>query len=134
MPSHDDLGNIRPDQHHSHWAHKGLLEVGLAADRPAAPVADTDPIPATGRSYLASDTGILSIWDGSMWREFSPRLTTQYPVWNGTTDRSFNADATTIDELADVLATLISDLCSYPRTLTFSPVEIPIVFPDLSLS
>lgn len=33
-----------------------------------------------------------------------------YTVTNGTTDRTFNADSTSLDELADVLATLIADL------------------------
>ena len=111
MPSHDELANIRPDQHHSHWAHKGLVEVGLAADRPLAPVADTDPIPATGRSYLASDTGVLSVWDGSVWREFVPVVTgPSYTVTNGVVGRTYDANATTIDELADVLATVIADV------------------------
>lgn len=35
---------------------------------------------------------------------------TGYVVTNATTDRTYNADATTINELADVLGTLISDL------------------------
>jgi hypothetical protein len=33
-----------------------------------------------------------------------------YTVTNGTTDRSFDADATSLDEIADVLGTLINDL------------------------
>jgi hypothetical protein len=41
-----------------------------------------------------------------------PAVPADYTVTNGTTDRTFNADATSIDELADVLATLISDLTS----------------------
>lgn len=36
-----------------------------------------------------------------------------YTVTNGSTTRTFNADATSIDELADVLATLIADLKTY---------------------
>lgn len=35
-----------------------------------------------------------------------------YTVANATTDRDYDADATTVDELADVLATLIEDLKS----------------------
>lgn len=35
-----------------------------------------------------------------------------YTVTNGTTDRTFNANSTTIDELADVVATVIADLTS----------------------
>jgi hypothetical protein len=33
-----------------------------------------------------------------------------YTVTNGTTDRTYDADATTVNELADVVATLIADL------------------------
>ena len=36
-----------------------------------------------------------------------------YTVTNGTTDRSYDADLTTMNELADVLATLIADLKTY---------------------
>lgn len=36
--------------------------------------------------------------------------TPAYTAANSTEDRSFDADATTVDELADVLATLIADL------------------------
>lgn len=36
--------------------------------------------------------------------------TPAYTVTSGITDRSFNADATTLDELADILGTLITDL------------------------
>lgn len=41
---------------------------------------------------------------------FNLRTKPDYTVTNATTDRSFDADSTTIDELADVLGTLISDL------------------------
>ena len=33
-----------------------------------------------------------------------------YTVTNGSTDRAYDANATTVDELADVLSTLITDL------------------------
>lgn len=33
-----------------------------------------------------------------------------YTVTNGTTDRAYDANATSIDEIADVLGTLITDL------------------------
>lgn len=36
-----------------------------------------------------------------------------YTITNVTTDRTFNADSTTLDEIADVLGTLIADLKSY---------------------
>lgn len=35
---------------------------------------------------------------------------TAYTVTNGTTDRTYDANATTLDELADIVSTLISDL------------------------
>jgi hypothetical protein len=37
-------------------------------------------------------------------------LTSAYTTTNVTTDRSYDANATTLDELADVLGTLIADL------------------------
>jgi len=40
---------------------------------------------------------------------FTPAAS-EYTVTNGTTDRAFNANSTSIDELADVLATVIDDL------------------------
>ena len=33
-----------------------------------------------------------------------------YTITNGTTDRTYNANATSVDELADILYTLIQDL------------------------
>lgn len=42
--------------------------------------------------------------------DYSRRLTQAYTITNDTTDRTFDANATTLDELADVLATLIKDL------------------------
>ena len=36
--------------------------------------------------------------------------TAAYTITNALTDRSYDANATTVDELADVLATLIADL------------------------
>ena len=40
----------------------------------------------------------------------STDLTVSYTVTNGATDRAYDADATTTEELADVLGTLIADL------------------------
>lgn len=54
--------------------------------------------------------------DGSNIGFFGTAPTSQtnaYSTSNVTTDRSFNADSTTTDELADVLGTLISDLQGY---------------------
>ena len=40
----------------------------------------------------------------------TPAARPDYTTTNVTTDRSYNANATTIDELADILGTLIADL------------------------
>jgi len=40
------------------------------------------------------------------------KQTNAYTISNVTTDRTYNANATTIDEVADVLGTLIADLKS----------------------
>ena len=75
----------------------------------------------TGGASLAmgDDDMALIVYDGesSRWRVLGDRsgsgggLTPgSYTLSNDTTDRTFNADATTIDELADVVATLIRDL------------------------
>ena len=104
MPGHNELTNVHPYQHHADWAHKGLVEVGLAADRPAAPE-------YVGQPYFASDTGVFSVWDGAAWREFpAPAAPPPYTITGALTDRAYDADATTIDELADVLASVIKDL------------------------
>lgn len=39
-----------------------------------------------------------------------PVLANAYTVTNGTTDRTFDADSTTLGEVADVLATLLADM------------------------
>lgn len=73
---------------------------------------------AGGVDYVTSADDILQfaltpITGTFAWREVSRTLaaTTQtYTPSNVTTDRSYDANATTIDELADVLGTLIADL------------------------
>lgn len=53
------------------------------------------------------------IYVGSKWRELARsygQATGVYSVSNLTIDRSYDANATTVDELADVLGTLLSDL------------------------
>jgi hypothetical protein len=40
----------------------------------------------------------------------SPVAFATYTVTNGLTDRTYDANSTTVNELADVLATLINDL------------------------
>ena len=46
------------------------------------------------------------------WRQLNTPLSSAYTPTNVTTDRAYDANATTIDELADVLGTLIADLQS----------------------
>lgn len=105
MTIHSELTGVHPFQHHADWGHRGLVEVGLAANRPSSPG-------YRGRVYHATDTDVLSVWDGSAWVEYHKLQASgaSYTVANGTTDRAYDADATTVDELADVLATLIADL------------------------
>lgn len=71
-----------------------------------------------GNDWTMSDTGcVLELaWDGSLssWVEVGRRdsLTQTYSATNVVTDRAYNANATSVDELADVLGTLIADLRS----------------------
>jgi hypothetical protein len=63
----------------------------------------------------ASDTTLSRLSAGVLGVEGKTVMTlptspADFTVTNGTTDRTFNADSTTVDELADVLATLIADL------------------------
>lgn len=80
------------------------------------------------RSFVASTvepthtSGVVTETDGATWTylasadatfTFQPTLTkapNAYAASNVTTDRTYDANATTVDELADVLGTLIADL------------------------
>lgn len=50
----------------------------------------------------------------AVWKDITAVITVSAEVWGGITnageDRAFDADATSIDELADVLGTLVADL------------------------
>jgi hypothetical protein len=83
-----------------------IIFSGDAADRPDGTT--------EAKAYFASDTGVLSLWDGSAWVDFPriPASPATYTPTNVTTDRSYDADSTTTAELADVLGTLIADLQS----------------------
>lgn len=62
-------------------------------------------------SYLTIDIDYWpSAYDDGALGQIQSYVTGSYTVTNGTTDRSFDADATSDAEIADVLATLISDL------------------------
>jgi hypothetical protein len=57
-------------------------------------------------AFRASSTGVG--FGGS-----APLAKPGYTVTNRTTDRTYDCNATTTDELADVLGTLINDLTTY---------------------
>jgi hypothetical protein len=59
-----------------------------------------------------SITGTLATSGNVGFNGQSPASRPDYTVTNGTTDRTFNANSTTIDELADVVSTVIADLTS----------------------
>ena len=61
-------------------------------------------VPAGYRALLACDGTDLILF------ALFPAAPTAYTATNVTTDRAFDANATTLDELADVLGTLIADL------------------------
>ena len=69
---------------------------------------------ATGASWTAPANATLTLaYLGGKWRELSRGYGANlgsYTITNVTTDRAYNANATTLDEIADVLGTLISDL------------------------
>jgi len=56
---------------------------GLAAARPAAPT----PPAGTFAAYLATDTGVLSVWDGAAWVEgtYADGGATASPDWTSGT-------------------------------------------------
>lgn len=78
-----------------------------------------DPVSATGMEgdfYIDTDAGALwgpkgaSAWDPAPLGAVVPVASASYTVTNVTTVRSLDADSTSLDELADVLGTLIADL------------------------
>lgn len=82
-----------------------LIPVGKTTDRPSTP--------ENGDQYYDTDLDLHLTYDGSAWvNSFgaSPLARQSYSPSNVTTDRAYDADSTTVSELADVLGTLISDL------------------------
>jgi hypothetical protein len=74
---------------------------------------DADVPPLMGRDIQTGDTEARDARRGG--RDESPpppipKLSPKYTVTNGTLDRTYDANATTTAELADVLYTLITDL------------------------
>lgn len=66
-------------------------------------------VPAGGYVKLENSSGRWTIYDSTG----APAVgapSPAYTVTNGTTDRTYDANSTTVNELADVLGTVISDL------------------------
>ena len=62
---------------------------------------------------LSASMTLVFAYVGGKWRELSRSYNSApptYTITNALTDRAYDANATTVEELADVLATLISDL------------------------
>lgn len=60
------------------------------------------------------DSGALKVefYENGSWVSYPTNQAATYTVTNGATDRAYDANTTSIDELADVLGTLIADLQS----------------------
>jgi hypothetical protein len=78
-----------------------------------------DPVTATGLEgdfYVDTASGTLwgpkgaVTWPVSAMGTFLPAASATYTPTNVSTDRSFDADSTTLAELADVVGTIIADL------------------------
>ena len=84
-----------------------VVVFGETADRPTD---DSSGISA----YFSTDDNIFSLYDGSEWVEFAriPASPQVYAASNPTTDRTWDCDTVLVAELADVVATLVSDLRS----------------------
>lgn len=85
-----------------------FIRSGLASARP-----DEGEGTLQGSAFFfATDTGILSVWNGSVWRDFAPLPTSPavYAASNVTTDRTYDADTVVVAELADIVGTLVADL------------------------
>lgn len=67
----------------------------------SSPIKDTG-----GTSRISYDT------NGVAFNGATPAARPDYTTTNGSTDRTFDANATSVDELADIVHTVISDLIS----------------------
>jgi hypothetical protein len=78
----------------------------------AAYILTGGPLPSTPVGGFQSITFIYDGYYDNVWKELSRSVppVADYTVTNVTTDRTYNANATTLDEIADVLGTLIADL------------------------
>ena len=67
--------------------------------------------PTEGFLVYIVDENIFAVFDGTNWDDLIlTDVQTGYTTSNVTTDRVLDADSTTLDEVADVLCTLIEDL------------------------
>jgi hypothetical protein len=100
-----DLGNAAPG--HLLWVcNQGSSTVTLTHGASLAIPGSASLILAAGQSAMLAKVTATK-WVVLWW---SHDLSGVYTTSNVTTDRSFNADSTTLEELADVLGTLIADL------------------------
>jgi hypothetical protein len=98
ITSIDYSGRIQQDLGGQCWRRTG--DTGVPGDTP----------PATWRLWTKTAGGLF-FWDGVAYFQMLTAAATQtYTATNVSTDRSYDANATTTDELADVLGTLIADL------------------------
>jgi hypothetical protein len=72
--------------------------------------------PATGQAYFNTTTGQPYVYNGSAWLAMTgwgtAAQSTGWSVSNKTATKILNCNATTVDELADVVGTLIDTLKS----------------------
>jgi hypothetical protein len=87
----------------------GTLKPPRAATAPASPV--------QGQLFFNTATSKLQWWSGTVWVDATgsggggAQIPTTYSVTAGyTKDRAFNTTATTLNEVATVLGTLIDDM------------------------
>jgi len=114
---HGSLGGLADDDHTRYAQLEGrsggqTLEGGIAASENlilrSTHHATKGSVKIGATLFEADEANMKIAFFGA-----TPQARPDYTVTNGTVDRSFNADSTTSDELADILATLIADLISY---------------------
>ena len=85
--------------------HKGVT------GRPTVTTTQRDNIaPVNGDSVYNSTTGKVEVYESPAWVSSPVNQSASYSTSNVSVDRTFDADATSTAELADVLGTLIADL------------------------
>ncbi len=87
----------------------GVLSMKNATTAPAAGDLDTTIVYSTDISAGRASLHINNE-NGEIIKLYTTNSGSAYSITNGTTDRTYDANATTVDELADILYTLIQDL------------------------